>query len=283
MQILNEFLKMVPDVIWSGIIASFLTLSGVLISNSSNTKRLRMQLDHDSNEKMRERTATMRRQVYLDATEELVKIGATLSSLPNKDLKDDFSGKEWAQFQKASSQAQLIANPETAAKVLKVSGMYSSLFLELTEKLIPIGLAKEDIKIADTMRKQGDLEIQRILKEMSEINENPKVNSKSFLALQQNMEFQQKQTSLYAKNAQDGWKRFNQSNIEYQRIIMARVKEISPHALDLIDSMRKDLCIEGDYAEYRKISYEQIQGIEQRMERLYGILQGHTESFLGQE
>ncbi len=62
------------------------TVGGVLISNGSNTKRLKLQLQHDANEKTKERTAALRREVYLRAVEELVKANAHLATLPQLDL-----------------------------------------------------------------------------------------------------------------------------------------------------------------------------------------------------
>ena len=50
MQEIIALLKSIPDVIWSAFLASILTLSGVLISNRSNTTRLRLQLEHDRSE-----------------------------------------------------------------------------------------------------------------------------------------------------------------------------------------------------------------------------------------
>src|SRR5262245_53109824 len=79
-----DLLKFIPDVVWSGIIASLLTLSGVLISNKSNTARLRMQLNHDAEQKERDRKATIRREVYIRAAEELVKANTHL--VPSRKL-----------------------------------------------------------------------------------------------------------------------------------------------------------------------------------------------------
>lgn len=272
-----QILQNIPDVIWSGIIASILTLSGVLISNWSNTKRLRIQLAHDSNEKSKERTSAMRRQVYLGATEELIKIGAILSSLPNRDLNEEIINSEWAKFQSASAQVQLIANPETAALASKVSGMYSWLFLELAEKLIPIGMAKADIKISDNLYKQAESEIQRILKEMANINDNPETNTKSFSVLRRRFDFQQEQAIAYSKNTQDGWKRFNKLNIEFQKIVILRIKDIAPYTLDLLDLIRKDLSLQGDYSVYRRISVEQIQVAEDRLQQYYEQMEKQIE------
>src|SRR3546814_20413118 len=77
-----ELLKEVPDVVWSAVIASVITLAGVMLSNWSNTQRLMRQLAHDAHEKEKERSSAMRRDVYLKATEEMATVGSYFGSLP---------------------------------------------------------------------------------------------------------------------------------------------------------------------------------------------------------
>jgi len=67
MQQLLFLIKSVPDVIWAGLLALFLTLGGVLLSNRGYTQRLRMQPDHDAAEQAKERTTILRRKTYLRA------------------------------------------------------------------------------------------------------------------------------------------------------------------------------------------------------------------------
>ena len=61
--LIYSLIATVPAVVWSGVIAAVLTLSGVFSSNWSNTYHLKLQLEHDSNEKAKERKATLRRDV----------------------------------------------------------------------------------------------------------------------------------------------------------------------------------------------------------------------------
>ena len=77
-----EVLNSIPINIWSvavgSAVGSIIAFGGVLISNRSHTKRLRIQLEHDSELKAIERKAAMRREVYLNAVEELVRANVYL-------------------------------------------------------------------------------------------------------------------------------------------------------------------------------------------------------------
>jgi hypothetical protein len=78
-------MKYVPDVVWSGLLASAVTLGGVFLSNASNNKRLKIQLKHDEQQKANERISTLRRPVYIECVGELVKLMQRISSLPDID------------------------------------------------------------------------------------------------------------------------------------------------------------------------------------------------------
>src|SRR3546814_6972881 len=72
--------------------ASVITLAGVMLSNWSNTQRMMRQLAHDAHEPEKERSSAMRRDVYLQATEEMAKVGSYFGSLPPlHSVKDNLS------------------------------------------------------------------------------------------------------------------------------------------------------------------------------------------------
>lgn len=106
-----KFLGSIPDVVWSGIIASLLTFIGVMLSNGSNTKRLRIQLDHDAKEKAKERTSVLRRDVYLKTIEELNRVNMKLVELAQADFVNSNPTNDLQDFYAAASKLQLIAEP----------------------------------------------------------------------------------------------------------------------------------------------------------------------------
>jgi len=191
MTIFIAFLQSIPDVIWSGVIASILTLSGVLISNRSNTNRLKLQLQHDSNEKAKERTATLRREVYLRTAEEFVKANAHLVSLPQLDLAKANLADGMQGFFSAAARLQLVAEPKTALLVGQLSSEYGELTFKLMSHLIPVGQSKADIQISGDLYTKAQSEVARVLAEMSKANESGKPSRQVFQALDSSFKFQQ--------------------------------------------------------------------------------------------
>jgi len=62
-----EYFFEVPDVVWSGVLASLITLTGVWLANKNSRTQLLDQQAHATAEKNRERQMLLRREVLLDA------------------------------------------------------------------------------------------------------------------------------------------------------------------------------------------------------------------------
>lgn len=260
----------IPDVIWSGIIASFLTLSGVLISNRSNTTRLMKQLTHDRDEKVKERTMTLRRDVYLKATEELVKLNALLASLPQQDMAKGNFGEGFIGFQTASARLQLVAEPQTTLLAMRLSATYGELFLDLMQHLMILAKAKVDIQVADELYTKANNEVQRILSVMTQHNETGKPDQQAFEALQRSFAFSQEQASSFAASRSAGWAAFNQGNIAFTRNLFLRMREIAPQQMKLMAEIRRDLSLNGDLSE---VEAEMQRQFDRMAEKLSQFLQ----------
>ena len=76
-----EFPFVVPDIVWSGIFASTITLLGVFVSDWKNSKRLQQQLKFTERENERARQMALRKEVYLPAAGALTRLQSHLFSL----------------------------------------------------------------------------------------------------------------------------------------------------------------------------------------------------------
>lgn len=242
-----QSIQQVPDVIWSGVIASVLTLSGVLISNRSNTTRLVKQLNHDRDEKIKERTLNLRREVTLAAIEEMVKLNRFLILLPENDIKN--FEHEFANFQVAFAKLQLVAEPRTSLLATRIASAYSELGLEFMEQLMDLQSAKTTVQILDDNFTQVHKETQRILSEMTRQNESGRPDSIVFEALEQNFQWQAAQSSKLLAQRKTAWEELIKNNIVYIGCVLKRLREITPLQMQLIIEIRKDLALTGDLSE----------------------------------
>lgn len=262
---IEQLINSVPDVIWSGIIASFLTLSGVLISNRSNTKRLNIQLTHDREEKIKERTLSLRREVCLKAAEELVKLNIYLASLPQQDITKANLAEGFAGFQTASTRLQLVAEPKTTLLAMQLSASYGELCFESMHHLMVLGEAKSEIQIADDLYIKANNEVQRILSAMAQQNETGKPDQHAFDALQRSFQFHQDQALKFAENRSAAWISFNRGNIAFIRHFFLYIREIAPQQMKLMVEIRRDLSLIGDLSEVEEEMQKQLDRMTEKL------------------
>lgn len=272
MPTLVSMLMSVPNVIWSGVLGAVLALSGVLLSNRSNTIRLRLQLQHDATEKAKERTAVLRREVYLRVIEELANANSHLASLPNLDptkvnLSEGFQG-----FFSFAARLQLIAEPDTALLVNKLVGEYGELLVDLLAQLQPAHIAKSDIQIADHHYMAAQTEVSRVLGEMAKINESGVPNPAAFQGLQASFDFQQRQSATLAADRDAAWVRFNEASIAFQRVVFGKLRELAPKQIPVMIALRRDLGLSGDLDGLEMQLHQQMQRMEERLNSLFATL-----------
>lgn len=245
-------LSSIPDVVWSGIVASLLTLGGVMLSNKSNTRRLQLQLKHDSQEKSKERQATLRREVYLQAAEEITKASSHLGALPQLDpkkmnLADGFHG-----FFQTAAKLQLIASSETAKHASNLTIRYAELLLKLIAKAQPIHNTKIDIDICNDLYERNQAEVSRVLALMNQFTESGQKDTERFSLMQQSFDDFQKLSSDYASVRQAHWIKHSLLSKQYVATLLHEMKEVSELQILLTAAIRKELDLETDSEDIKK-------------------------------
>jgi hypothetical protein len=268
-----DLLRSIPDVVWSGVIASVLTLSGVLISNSSNTKRLRMQLDHDGAQKARDRVATLRREVCLEAVAQLTEANSFLASLPQtdpskKNLADGLKG-----FFSAAAKLQLVVEPDTALLVNKLVAGYSELLLRPMVRVAPLHRLTNRIEIHDKLYNESQAQVTRVLGEMSKFNEAAEVDSRVFEALQRSFDGYQEQASFQANERSRAWDEFNSLNIQFCRQLLEELGDVVAQQIAVVVEIRRDLGLDSNLDAFRTQMEEQRLRITSQLEELFKAVQ----------
>ena len=273
MTALIAFLRSIPDVIWSGVIASVLALSGVLIANRSNTNRLRIQLQHDAAEKAKERTATLRREVYLRAAEELTKANSHLASLPQSDLAKTNAAEGLQGFFAAAAKLQLVAEPKTALLVNQLVATYGELLLRLLARLIPLQKARTDISINDGLYNKAQAEVTRVLAEMAKFNEAAQVSDAVFNALQRAFDSYQCQAETYAAERSASWDEFNRLNFEFCRQLLTDMRGLGEQQIPVLIEIRRDLGLTAELGAFREQMEAQWNRMSAQLDAMLRALQ----------
>jgi hypothetical protein len=174
-----QFLQGVPAPAWGlagaivgAIAGAYGTLRATRITNESNDKRFKSQLKHDSEQKLKDRVAVLRRDVYLKAAEEIAEINGFLGQLAALDPTNTKAMSEgMLGFFKATAKVSLVASENTRKKVAELSGAYGKLFIELMADASEAHRLKIDINVNRGAYETVNSERMRILAAMRETTE----------------------------------------------------------------------------------------------------------------
>ncbi len=258
------FLIQIPATVWSGVFASLMTLAGVLIANKSNTTRLKMQFDHDAKQKAAERTATMRREIYMKGAEELAKATHHLANLPLIDPIKDNIGDGLQDFLRVATKMQLVAHSRTGLLIGQLVAAYSSVMMRLAIVVRPIHNNKIAISISDEQAKRAQAEVTRVTSELRKFTESAQTDQVVFAALQRAMDFHQEVYVMHSEKNIEAWGKHNALLIPFYQQLLTELRAIAPMQIAVMIEIRKDLDLTTDIDEYR----EQMKNAWDSMESL---------------
>lgn len=266
---LQHLVSKVPDVVWSGVIGSGLTLLGVFASNSSNTKRLEVQLNHDSKEKSKERAVLMRREVYLDFSVELIKANSHLASFPSKDItKENVSEGLQGMFQ-ALARVQLVCEPATILLAVELNTMYGQAISRLTSALIPVSSAMTDRDLAKRFYDKYQAEIDRALAAQTAMRESGSIDQAVLKALQDSVAFNSEQSKKLNEEREEAAHRYVLEQMNWQRALVRELRTISPLQYQLMAAIRSELDVGGNPKQLQEGLDEQADRMEQALNDVF--------------
>lgn len=263
-----ELLRSVPEVIWSGIIGSLLTLLGVMLVNSSNTKRLKLQLAHESEEKARQRRAELRRDVYLEAAEELVKASSYLASLPRADLSKQEVGSPLQGFFAAAAKLQMVSDTTTAALVSDLVSAYGELLLKIFGLVRPIHSARSSANDAAEQYELCQTEVRRVLAAMTQHNESGSTDAAAFDRLNRSFEFQHAQSEKYAKERSQHTDQAIKLELAFLRAYVPELKNVGLKTMKVMVEVRRELELHSDVDAFTELLETQWKRMDSALDAL---------------
>ncbi|PPC94842.1 MAG: hypothetical protein CTY33_02850 [Methylotenera sp.] len=240
------YITKVPDVIWSGLLASILTLSGVFLSNHNNMKRLTQELKHDAEQKRTERESALRREIYLKAAEEMVRAHLHLSRLPIIDLTKENPADGLSDFFSIMAKIQLIAEVETTHLLSDLNTSYVNLIFRLMSNLQPMQKYRTDIEINERQSQVYQSEINRVLAAMTQYNEELQNDKRKFKALQDSYDFNKQQNEEAYEQTKLSREKFTELHKEFVKDLSIEIQDISVKQIALFAQLRKELGLSGD-------------------------------------
>ena len=267
-------LNSIPIIIWSVAVGSLITLGGVLISDRNHTKRLKIQLAHDSELRAIERKATMRREVYLKAAEELVRANNYLGSLAQLDLTKTNIGDGLQNFFASFAKLGLVAEEETGKAINELVIAYSDVLFKLMIKVMPISEQKNQITIINKHYDEAQVEIKRLLAEMRHQNESVAQDEQVFNTLDASFKFQQKIAKDLTDERNECWNKVNEYTKKFALQLMDEMKVITDLQVPVMVGIRKELDIDTNIESYKELINSSTERVKEQLDNFLASLDG---------
>jgi len=255
-----------PSVVWSGVIGAAMaligTLGAVVATNWGNTRRLEAQLNHDANERVKERLASLRRDLYLKAVEANVRGLEYFGNLPQVDFTKPDASIPIQNVFAIGAQLQLVASQGAAQLISDLISAYGELQFKLLAKVLPMHDLRAGIDVQTIHYDNVQLEIKRLLMAMKQYNESGQNDRGLFTRLNQSFEFAQKMAKQYSDE---------RSNLSAERIALQRqfandlipdIKLISELQTRVLVELRRELDVGGDIEIFSRMMRKQSERAE---------------------
>jgi len=274
---LVDLLSQVPNVVWSGVIASVITLTGVFISNASNTKRLRIQLSHDATEKSKERTGKLRQEVYLLVAEELGKVNNNIGSLASSDFTKDSALNEMSGLFSAVAKLQLVAEPSTAYLVSELNAKYGAAILRLIVASDPQRKTRIDIDIVSKSYEESLEQVKRYQGTISDMVDCGEVDTKAFEQLQKRHDFHLSQMNAHAQARNELWDIYLEKQLVFTKALISEMKPLSSQYVEALIAIRNDLGLPAERQQFESQMIRQWEVMEHELRKTIESLQASQE------
>lgn len=241
-----------PVVVWTGVISSAITLSGVLLADRRNTIRQKRQHDFDATQKKLDRANNLKKELYLPMIDILIKAMDYFLYMPT--LK--FNGRElieqgvndtpWTELDSALSKLKLISDISTVVLAEKLSNCYSDIHAELSKAAAPY--RHSQMMLQGTSLQMADLEsnFESVTKVLETRVESGMEKDKTWHELVDRQEKFLNALEASQENHQKALVSDQAEHLNYQREVAKFVPELQNLILELIIAMRSELTSEAD-------------------------------------
>lgn len=145
---LAMMIRAVPATFWGIVVGSLFTVIGVVITNRSNTQRLRLQHEHERELEAKDRDLSMRRDIYLDSMDAISEGMGAVGRFGELDVPLESLMGRYESKAAGIRKVALVGTEETVRAVSVFAQEIMGSFLRLTAQRAQLEALQERIMIA---------------------------------------------------------------------------------------------------------------------------------------
>ncbi|WP_124492222.1 hypothetical protein [Burkholderia sp. Bp8977] len=259
-----EMVRSVPNIVWSGITGSVITLIGVFATNVGMASRHRSQLKasadesqkrraHEAMEAERERQMALRRDVYLPAIEGGISALQSLSSLIDVGIPRADINKKYYESVEAIAKA-IALSPSTAAQAsIKYQAALGRAFMDLGIDRGTLDVLAEEVKAKGGNVTRAVNDQSRWVETQTQLlfEGPPRQEKWTFVADQ--LKFIAGQIEFWSRERDQASIKLAAAQVAVLDKFILTVRDLSPLSTEVVIQLRRELGLPDDAADLRKV------------------------------
>jgi len=264
---LLTFLENIPPAFTGVIVGSFLTIIGVVLTNMSNTKRLRIQHEHEVKLRNKERDLNMRREIFMDAMEAISAGITAISRFSELSETPETLMQSYSKLTSKLGKVTIVGQNETIEALANFQLEINGAFLRMSAKREKFDRLLQSSQSIET-------EIKTLNEKIGELNEKvtrAKLNQESQLNQGFQSEIKQLQDELSKKKSleEEIGGQLYQTVAELVKTSMAEVSALNKLIVPLISLMRSELELPFNEEHFAQITERGNAALEEYMNSFF--------------
>lgn len=260
-----------PDTLVGVVIGSVFTLTGVVLTNRTNLKNLRLHLDHDREQKAKERALSMRRDVYLSVAEALAAAMNTVIrygdlSLDQATLMADYRAKS-----DQIAKVHVIATEATALRFVAFMRELGAVFVKLSIQRAPLLTTRARMQSLLEQMHRHNAARDHYLEIMKQFNVDGTMDDRRMGVLDKGFKFEQDGALKSASDHDTLLEELRPQHLAFAELCQLENARLSKMLLPVIESVRSELEQPIDVALYAKVFDGAPVATRQDLEALFGV------------
>ena len=250
-------------VVWSGVI-------GACVALFSNVMLALFNAWHAAREKSRERTMTLRKEVYLPLVGALPAVMSTFTKLP---ATPQFDEKPMIEFGSYATRLAAVAETKTAIIAMDLSTTMATTFMDLMVLAMPAHEALTDVGIAREYRVKANLKAELVQAKIDELLQTGIADKFNFEALTANQKYHHDRAQEHWANETLGLQKHAIHTIAYIQKLIELMPELDSLRVKLLLALRRDMGLKTSESEYKATMEAECARMINSLKRFIGGLE----------
>ena len=240
----TSFIESIPPAFYGVLIGSLLTIIGVVLTNISNTKRLKIQHEHERELRNTERDLNMRREIYMDAMEAISSGITAISRFSELNETPVTLMQSYSDLSPKVSKVTIVGNNETIEALSSFNLELNAAFLRMGAKREKFDRKLRESELIGNKIEAGSAELDRLTAQLSDSNDRDRSE------IQQNISTVTQKLDQLRSDEQIVTNQYMTQMVDLVNASMAEVSSLNKQLVPLISLMRSELELPFNQAHF---------------------------------